>query len=125
MTQTTNLGLKKVDGTDNWRTIFAAHNDSMEAAERVVSRKVIMPSSPIGIPASDTVFYNMEGITIDHVVDKWQFSVSAENNPPCDITVITYDGYFSITTSGSASETIQPIFIIPTTSAATVRNSET
>ena len=33
MTQTTNYNLKKIDSADNWRDIFADHNDSMDAID--------------------------------------------------------------------------------------------
>jgi len=122
--QTTNIGLNKVEGTDNWRTIFADYNQSMDIIEQVLSRKVIVPSTPIPIP-SGTVFYNLEGLTINHVVDKWQFSSSAENHPPCDLTITTYDGYFSVTNSnGSTTETICPVFVVPITSAIERRSAE-
>lgn len=33
MTETTNIGLKKIDGSDNWRQIFDDYNDSMDAVD--------------------------------------------------------------------------------------------
>lgn len=37
MTETTNLGLKKIDGSENWRQIFDYHNDSMDKADSTVA----------------------------------------------------------------------------------------
>lgn len=37
MTQTTNLGLKKIDGGDNWRQIFDDHNHSMDLVDEAVA----------------------------------------------------------------------------------------
>lgn len=37
MTQTTNLGLKKIDGEDNWRQIFNDHNQSMDLVDEAVA----------------------------------------------------------------------------------------
>lgn len=38
MTQTTNLGLKKIDGGDNWRQIFDDHNQSMDLVDEAVAK---------------------------------------------------------------------------------------
>lgn len=123
MTETTNLNLKKIDGSDNWRTIFLDHNESMEILDSTISNKVIMPSSPISIPLNSQ-YYDLEGITANHVVFKWQFSQSAENTPPCNLTIETFDGYFRLDNDGgSTNETVQPIFIIPTAVQASANNS--
>ena len=34
---TTSTGAKKIEGTDNWREIFDAHNDSVDAYDSAVS----------------------------------------------------------------------------------------
>lgn len=35
---TTNTGAKKIEGTDNWREIFDAHNDSVDAMDTVAAK---------------------------------------------------------------------------------------
>lgn len=37
MTQTTNIGLKKIDGSENWRQIFDYHNDSADKTDSSVA----------------------------------------------------------------------------------------
>lgn len=67
------------------------------------------------IPASgSSVSYNMDGLTEDYELTKWNFSSSPENKPPVNLTWATYEGYFTITNnSGTTSETIRPMFENP------------
>ena len=37
MTQTPNVGLKKIDGSENWRNVFDYHNDSMDKADEAIA----------------------------------------------------------------------------------------
>lgn len=37
MTQTSNIGLKKIDGSENWRQIFDYHNDSADKTDGAVA----------------------------------------------------------------------------------------
>lgn len=37
MTQTPNIGLKKIDGSENWRNVFDYHNDSMDLADEAIA----------------------------------------------------------------------------------------
>ena len=86
-----------------------------------VRTEVISVETAFAIPASGaSVSYDLEGITSDHELVRWNFSSSAENQPPVDLQWDTYDGYFTITnTSGTTSESIRPVFVLPTKSAAT------
>ena len=86
--------------------------------------RVLKPSAAFSIPASGgSVSYNLEGLTASHELARWNFSSSAENEPPVDLSWYTYDGYFTITnTSGSTSETIQPVFVLPEVIAITVHS---
>lgn len=95
-----------------------------------VNNKVIMVTlandEPIPIPAtaSGAVRYNVTGLTEDHEVVRWNFSASAENSPPCDLTITTYDGYFTITnTSGTTSESIKPVFAVPSVLEGTLNSN--
>lgn len=123
MTPTSKFALKKIDGTDNWRSIFSDYNGTLDLLETALVAKAMMPSTAIPIPSSSKS-YTMAGLTADHRVWKWQFSDSAENSPPCDLTITTYNGYFTVTnTNGdSTTETIQPIFTVPTAIAVTARD---
>lgn len=82
---------------------------------------VLTPSSAFSIPSSgDSVTYNMTGITSGHQLVRWNFSSSAENNPPASLTWSTTDGRFTITNvGGTTDETIQPVFVKATSVAIT------
>lgn len=87
-----------------------------------LSWQVLTPSAAIAIPASgSSVSMNMTGLTSDHELMRWNFSASAENAPPVNLTWNTYNGYFTITNDGgSTSESIRPVFALP--SAITITN---
>lgn len=87
----------------------------------VTVHEVIGVAAAFAIPASGaSVSYDLDGITSDHELVRWNFSSSAENQPPVDLEWTTYDGYFTITnTSGTTSESIRPVFVLPTALAAT------
>ncbi len=80
-----------------------------------ISGTVLICRTAFSIPAAGaSVSYDMVGLTADHHLTRWNFSASAENSPPADLTWTTYDGYFTITnTAGTTSETMQPIFAKP------------
>jgi hypothetical protein len=82
---------------------------------------VLSPPAAFAIPASGaSVSYDLDGITSDHELVRCNFSSSAENQPPVDLHWDTYDGYFTITnTSGTTSESIRPVFVLPTKKTAT------
>ena len=82
---------------------------------------ILMPSSSVPIPASgSSASYNMTGLTSDHQLVRWNFSASAENAPPADLTCTTYAGYFTVTnTGGTTSESMQPVFALPKAVAIT------
>ena len=83
-----------------------------------LNNAVLQPSSAFPIP-STSVTKTMSGITASHVLVAWNFSSSAENSPPCDLTWSTANGSFTITkTGGTTSESIQPVFALPTAVAA-------
>lgn len=80
-----------------------------------INSLVMGVSAAFAIPASgSSVSKNMEGLTANHVLVAWNFSASAENMPPADLTCTTYNGYFTITNNnGTTSETINPVFVLP------------
>ena len=80
-----------------------------------VSGTRLKAAAAFAIPSSgSSVSYDMPGLTADFELDAWNYSASAENSPPADLTWTTYDGYFTImNTSGTTSETIQPVFALP------------
>ena len=79
-----------------------------------LTNAILQPSSAFPIP-STSVTKTMTGITASHVLVAWNFSSSAENSPPCDLTWSTANGSFTITkTGGTTSESIQPVFALPT-----------
>lgn len=81
-----------------------------------ITNAILEPSTAFAIPASgSSVSYDMAGMTADHELDSWNFSSSAENRPPVDLKWDTYSGYFTITNQGgTTSETIKPVFKLPT-----------
>lgn len=88
--------------------------DAINEVKTNITNAVLQPSSAFPIP-STSVTKTMTGITASHVLVAWNFSSSAENSPPCDLTWSTANGSFTITkTSGTTSESIQPVFALPT-----------
>ena len=88
--------------------------DDIAELKTSITNAVLQPSSAFPIP-STSVTKEMSGITESHVLVAWNFSSSAENSPPCDLTWSTASGSFTITkTSGTTSESIQPVFALPT-----------
>ena len=127
-------GNRRVDVSDSslWRTALglgaaatrgvatspASGNTSLITSGGVytaITDLVIGASAAFALPASgSSVSKNMEGLTANHVLIAWNFSASAENMPPADLTCTTYSGYFTVTNSGgTTSETIKPVFALP------------
>lgn len=82
-----------------------------------VSKMILIPSIAIDIPAAgQSVTYEMDGLTQSHRLIMWGFSNSPDNQPPTDLSWDTDDGLFTITNTGTVttSETIQPVFALPT-----------
>ena len=71
----------------------------------------LTPAAAIPITSGS---YNLAGLTAEHIVVYWGFSSSAENSPPADITVTTSAGYFTVTVTGTTSESFKPVFTLPT-----------
>lgn len=79
---------------------------------------ILQPSSSFPIP-STSVTKSMSGMTANHVLIAWNFSSSFENSPPCNLSWSTANGSFTITKlGGTTSESIQPVFALPTAVAA-------
>ena len=76
---------------------------------------IITPATAVSIPnpgSSLTVY--MSGVTSEHQVIRWNFSESAENLPPANLTITTNEGSFILQNSGgTTSETVQPVFALP------------
>jgi hypothetical protein len=96
---------------------------NMALSMMALSSQQVTPASAFSIPASGSfVSYNMPGLTANHVLTQWNFSSSAENAPPASLNWTTYNGYFTITnTGGTTSETIKPVFELPTSITITAR----
>lgn len=82
---------------------------------------ILTPSSSIPIPASgSSASYNLTGLTSDHEMVRWNYSASAENAPPVNLSWSTYNGYFTITNNGgTTSESMRPVFALPKAVAIT------
>lgn len=83
----------------------------------------LQTATAISIPApGSSVSYSMPGLTANHILTYWNFSASAENAPPADLTWTTYADYFTITNNGrSTSESIKPVFELPRSVSITAR----
>ena len=94
------------------KKITAANLASSVAA---IGASQITPSTAFSIPsAGNSVSYSMAGLTANHILTHWNFSSSAENAPPVDLSWTTANGYFTITNNGgTTSETIRPVFELP------------
>jgi hypothetical protein len=123
---------KTFEVADDWTVKFGqplpiesggtgADNAADARANLGIGSAILTPSSAFAIPASGaSVSYDMDGLTEDHELVRWNFSSSAENAPPVNLTWTTYDGYFTITnTGGTTSESIKPVFALPVAVAAT------
>lgn len=86
-----------------------------------VDQIVLTVAAAFAIPSpGSSVSYDMDGLTDDHELVRWNFSASAENDPPASLVWTTYDGYFTITNNGgTTSETMKPVFALPTAIAIT------
>lgn len=95
--------------------IFEISADWGLMVEGRIVKPVLTPSAAFAIPASgSSVSYDMDGLTSDHELVRWNYSASAENAPPAALTWTTYDGYFTITNNGgTTSETMRPVFEYP------------
>ena len=73
---------------------------------------LLTPSVAFNIPSVGTpAVYNMEGMTENHELIRWNFSESSENAPPVSLEWATYNGYFVISNlSGETNETMKPVF---------------
>ena len=83
----------------------------------LIADRVIVPDIAIPIPAvaDGAIRYNMTGITADHIVIDWKYTTAPDNEPPADITITTYAGYFTIqNTHGITNDSVKPVFAVPT-----------
>ena len=94
-----------------------------KTAEDLRLVEVIGVAAAFAIPAEgSSVSYNLAGLTADHELSRWNFSTSAENDAPAKLAWATYAGYFTITNNGgTTSESMRPVFELPTKKAATTR----
>lgn len=89
-----------------------------------LSSAIIMPTR-VNIPSSgQSSTWTIPALTSNHRLIAWNFSSSGENSPPCDLEWQTgynnVENQFRVTNSGgSTSETIRPIFVLPTETTAT------
>ena len=93
---TTNTGAKKIEGTDNWREIFDAHNDSVNAHDKVSegmtyvvngNKSIENAAIPVGslvrlanstiVGRSDGIYTVKTAIPVDTVIDSSYFNESA------------------------------------------------
>ena len=93
---TTNTGAKKIEGTDNWREIFDAHNDSVNAHDKVSeamtyvvngNKSIESVSIPVGhyfrlanssiAGRSDGLYTAKIAIPVDTVIDATYFNEAA------------------------------------------------
>ena len=93
---TTNTGSKKIEGTDNWREIFDAHNDSVEAHDKVSeamtyvvngNKSIENAAIPVGsyvrlanstiVGRSDGIYTVKTAIPVNTVIDSSYFNENA------------------------------------------------
>ena len=67
---TTNTGAKKIEGTDNWRQIFDAHNSSVDAHDETQSDlDYIIKGNSSSVSIAAGKFVSVRGSTITGVTD--------------------------------------------------------
>lgn len=93
---TTNTGAKKIEGTDNWREIFDAHNDSVNAHDKVSeamtyvvngNKSIENAAIPVGsyvrlanstiVGRSDGIYTVKTAIPVNTVIDSSYFNENA------------------------------------------------
>lgn len=105
-------------------TSIQAHLTDIESdvsdLQTAVTNEIITVSSAFAIPASgSSITKNVAGITANHQLIRWNFSSSEENNPPVNLSWSTANGSFTISnTGGTTSESIAPVFALPTAKTA-------
>jgi hypothetical protein len=89
---------------------------NLAASMAAIGGQQLTPSAAFSIPSEgNSVSYSMDGLTANHILTQWNFSTSAENAPPVDLSWTTANGSFTITNNrGTTSETIRPVFELPT-----------
>ena len=117
------LGASDIPMSDNQsiQNHVADAEDDIAKLKTSITNAIITVSSAFAIPASgSSVTKNVSGITADHVLILWNFSTSAENNSPANLSWTTANGSFTISnTGGTTSESITPVFALPTAKTAT------
>lgn len=105
-------------GADN---AAGARSNLGAAAAADLAALILTPTAAFAIPAEGaSVSYDLPGLTDKHELVRWNFSASAENAPPVDLTWTTAAGYFTITnTGGTTAESILPVFALPAAVAIT------
>ena len=75
----------------------------------------ILKGSTTPIPsANDSTVVVLNGLTTSHYVVHWGFSTSAENDPPCDISIVAGNGSYTIfNNGGNTNQTVTPLFVSP------------
>lgn len=94
-----------------------AINTAVGNLQTAIADRIIIPDIAIPIPAvaDGAIRYNMTGITADHVVIDWRFTTAPDNEPQADITIETFEGYFTIqNTEGITTDSVKPVFAVPT-----------
>lgn len=104
--------------------VLASLSNQIAEQNSLILKEIVSPSAAFAIPSSgSSVSYNLDGITTEHELLRWNFSSSAENYPPADLSWVTYAGYFTIKNeSGTTSESIRPVFGLPTKKTVTTHN---
>ena len=87
-----------------------------------IANEIIRCDTAIAIPSSgNNVVKTLAGLTSAYELIRWNFSSSAENSPPVNLTWGTYDNgtFVIVNNSGTTSETIKPVFAKATAKTAT------
>ena len=94
---TTNTGAKKIEGTDNWRQIFDAHNSSVDAHDETQSDlDYIIKGNSSSVSIAARKFVSVRGSTITGVTDGIYIAAKAI---PASTTLDS--SYFTAVTGGA------------------------
>lgn len=100
-------------------TPYAVNNVQTIAQNRIIS----LTSAIIVPPYGASTTKNISGMTSDYEVVKWNFSEHSENDPPYSLQITTSSESITITNNstgtGTITETIKPVFMVPTNKSAT------
>ena len=97
--------------------IGAASQADLTSANEAIAKMVLKATATVSLTttgSSWSSWQSLPGLTTNHELVRWNFSSSAENNPPVSLEWETGANQWRYKNTGSSSsETIKPVFALP------------